>query len=184
MRTHEPHTWIHAVITLRGWWLPGDARGFRNREHRIHSSGNYKRRPPIGEHAGLRALNEIRSTRIEPLTVSERRAAGEAMIVKLSSLGSIALAVACAPSHAHTLFSFDGDDAAPTLGKAKQASSHAVARRGGRMWAQGAGIDRVRDREHQLAIFGYIIAHAREGAWVWTFRDPHPSLRSAQRRLR
>lgn len=39
-------------------WLPGDVRGFRNREHRIHSSGDYKHRPPVAEHEGLRRYNE------------------------------------------------------------------------------------------------------------------------------
>ena len=45
--------WRHVVFTTLGSWLPGDPRGFRTREHKVHSSGDYKKPPPNGEHAEL-----------------------------------------------------------------------------------------------------------------------------------
>lgn len=45
--------WFHIMWSTYGVWLHGDPRGFRDRFHRIHSSGDYKHPPPKGEHAGL-----------------------------------------------------------------------------------------------------------------------------------
>src|SRR3954467_14884960 len=50
--------WWHVMIGTYASWLPGDKRGFRNRGHRIHSSGDYKNPPPIDEHEGLREHNQ------------------------------------------------------------------------------------------------------------------------------
>jgi len=38
--------WRHVIINTRGTWLHGDSRGFRNRKHRIHSSGAVERSMP------------------------------------------------------------------------------------------------------------------------------------------
>ena len=50
--------WRHVTLNTKNSWLPGDERGFRNRDHRIHSTGDYKTPPPKQEHAGLRRYNE------------------------------------------------------------------------------------------------------------------------------
>ncbi len=49
--------WWHNILSTHGSWLPGNPRGFRSRNHRIHSSGDYKNPPPLGEHAGLHRLS-------------------------------------------------------------------------------------------------------------------------------
>ncbi len=36
---------VHVMFSTRGHWLPVDPRGFRNRDHRIHSSGDYTHPP-------------------------------------------------------------------------------------------------------------------------------------------
>lgn len=174
MPVGAPRIWVHGIITLRGWWLPGDARGFRNREHRIHSSGDYRNPPPPGEHAALLRYNRARSARVVPLSPVERERAGTALVKKLRSTGSEVLVVACGRTHTHLLFSLVSDDALLDLGSAKQASAHAVGREEGRLWGRGGGVDRVRDRAHQVAVFRYIERHRSEGAWVWTFRDGAP----------
>jgi hypothetical protein len=46
--------WRHVIINTRCSWLHGDPRGYRDRDHRTHSSGNYKRPPPAEENEGLR----------------------------------------------------------------------------------------------------------------------------------
>src|SRR5262249_17500638 len=48
----EGKLWRHVIISTLNSWLPGDPRGFRAVNHKIHSSGDYKN-PPPGEHAGL-----------------------------------------------------------------------------------------------------------------------------------
>jgi hypothetical protein len=50
--------WWHVQIGTYCAWLPGDKRGFRNRDHRIDSTGDYRDPPPPDEHAGLREYNE------------------------------------------------------------------------------------------------------------------------------
>ncbi len=44
---------IHAICTYHGQWMPGDERGWPSRGHRLHSSGDYRSRPPLEEHVGL-----------------------------------------------------------------------------------------------------------------------------------
>jgi hypothetical protein len=45
--------WRHVIVNTRCSWLHGDLRGFRNRKHRIHSSGDYRNPPPPEEHRVL-----------------------------------------------------------------------------------------------------------------------------------
>lgn len=161
--------WVHAIATLRGWWLPGDARGFRSRAHRIHSSGDYKSPPPKDEHRGLREYNEPRSHRIRPLSRVERAIVVHAIAEKLVASKCQVLVIACDATHAHALFRADGIDASIPFGRAKQLSTFRVKRREGRMWGQHAGIDRIKDRAHQLAVFNYIAKHEAKGAVVWRF---------------
>jgi hypothetical protein len=51
--------WRHCVIGTHNSWLPGDPRGFRAIDHKIHSSGDYKNPPPEGEHSGLHRVLAI-----------------------------------------------------------------------------------------------------------------------------
>ena len=52
----SPYTmpWFHIMLGSRCSWLHGDARGFRDRKHRLHSTGDYKNPPPSKEHADVR----------------------------------------------------------------------------------------------------------------------------------
>jgi len=170
MRAHNsPGAWAHAIATLRGWWLPGDRRGFHSRDHRIHSSGVYGQPPPPEEHAGLREWAKTVATRVPALTSEERRRAGEAVVDALRRRGRRPLVVACAATHLHALFDAGEESATEIFGRAKQLAARRVGRNAGRLWGQGAGIDRIRTRAHQLRAFRYILAHARDGAWAWRF---------------
>lgn len=53
--------WRHVVISTRSSWLPGSPRGWRSRNHKRHSSGDYKKPPPPDEHEGLREYVEKRA---------------------------------------------------------------------------------------------------------------------------
>lgn len=162
--------WVHAIVTLRGWWLPGDPRGFRSRDHRIHSSGDYRNPPPKGEHTGLYALNRARSTKAPELTPAERESVAEVFIERLTPAPWSLLALACGAGHLHALFRAPGTDAARILGQCKRIASYRLERNAGRLWGRGAGIDRIASADHWRAVERYILAHRREGAVVWSAR--------------
>jgi hypothetical protein len=42
------------------------------------------------------------------------------------------------------------------------------------MWGKRGKGTRINDYKHQTNTFNYIVRHKKEGAWVWTYRDPAP----------
>jgi hypothetical protein len=66
------------------------------------------------------------------------------------------------------------------VGIAKERSAKALAAAHfvtpGRVWAKRGKIVPISDREHQVRVMNYIIEHASEGAVVWSFRMPLPTL--------
>ena len=42
------------------------------------------------------------------------------------------------------------------------------------LWAKRSHPEPITDRPHQLHTFGYILAHANEGAKIWRFDKPSP----------
>lgn len=173
------HAWWHLILSGHGTWLPGDARGFRNREHRIHSSGDYKHRPPEGEHEGLYFYNQKRAATPRSFSPEHRKLLGEAMLETIERVKQRCLAIAIGASHSHLLVECEDDYqvARQFSARLKQVSSFAVGRvLQGRVWATGGKPIRIRNREHQQQVFWYILEHAeKESAWVWRF-DPDPDL--------
>ncbi|MEM6257301.1 MAG: hypothetical protein AAGI37_03185 [Planctomycetota bacterium] len=187
----ENYCWWHLILTCRGQWLPGDPRGFRSREHRVHSSGDYKSRPPQGEHAGLHAYQQVRSN--EPVEVPQesRPVLGEAIINKCVATEAPCLVIATGRAHTHLLAAMfnDWQHVKKQVGRLKQAGSHAIREAlPGRVWGDGGKPIRVTDQAHQKNVFRYISEHAQqEGAWVWRYDGEgsaiDPGLRCAQARL-
>jgi len=159
--------WAHVVTSTRGQWLPGDRRGFRSRQHRVHSSGDYRRPPPPGEHEGLRKVAEAISTGPVFLATAHRRVVVEAIQTKLTQLGAHPRVIACDGVHCHALFNCDGD-AVRLFGRAKQAASHALREQiPGRVWGRSSHVERIKDESHYLAVIRYVLAHQDRGAIVW-----------------
>jgi hypothetical protein len=75
--------WFHVTCTARHSWLPGDPRGFRSRNHRKHSTGDHKRPPPTGEHAGLHRAVAAQAGAPVQFAVDVRSAIGRAMLDKI-----------------------------------------------------------------------------------------------------
>lgn len=174
--------WWHLILSGHGTWLPGDARGFRSREHRIHSSGDYKHRPPEGEHEGLYLHHQKRSARPRFFSPEHRKSLGEAILDTIQRVKRRCLAIAVGASHAHLLVECEDDYKVVRRLSAclKQVSSFAVREvLQGRVWATGGKPIRIHNQEHQQQVFFYILEHAqKEGAWVWRFdqEDADPDL--------
>ena len=92
--------WWHVVINSCGSWLPGDSRGFRSRDHRIHSSGDYHHRPPAGEHAGLLSYATARTGREVHFSADQRMLLGQAILRSLASADVPCIAAAVSANNA------------------------------------------------------------------------------------
>ncbi len=168
-----PSGWRHTQIWLYGHWLPGDPRGFRSRDHRIHSGGDYKHRPPQGEHANLHAhaTGQLKAHPVT-LTPAQRRIAG-ALIVQWFTMKHIPLAaVSVSGAHAHILAQLPRMEEDVTVGKVKRYVSTQASRQDAsipsRLFAGKGEPKAVATHDHFVAAYDYItVKHAREGAWIW-----------------
>ena len=88
------HLWRHVIINTRNSWLHGDERSFRSRKHRIHSSGDYKKRPPPGEHLELNLYHGGKSSPEVHIEYAERAVIGRAFVAYLREKGYKVLSVA------------------------------------------------------------------------------------------
>jgi len=165
--------WYQIVLNTHRSWLHGDSRGFRSKDHRIHSSGDYKAPPPPGEHAGLHRHEQRFGP---PVRLPQKLwpIIGETLIEKVRRQGHRLLVVSVDAMHAHLLVELPPDRKAikRIVGLWKQAASHAVRDvLPGRVWSEDCDPQPMRDRAHQLNTFHYILSHAqRTGAWVWHFK--------------
>src|SRR4051794_35542328 len=132
--------WRHCILNARCSWLHGDARGFRSREHRIHSSGDYRNPPPADEHEGLRRYHQPRSDEPVKFDFEIRAILLAAFVLKLRALGYRVIAASLGEQHLHVLvlLPWDLDEVRKILGKCKQRASHAVRKQlPGNIWSEG-----------------------------------------------
>src|SRR5689334_10386213 len=122
--------WWHVILSTHGSWLPGDPRGFRSREHRIHSSGDYKSPPPKGEHAGLHEHHRKRSKKVV-LAAEDRELVGRGLWQRVMDLDHRIRTIAVSFTHAHFLAELpdDYDEMKETVGECKRAASTGVCSR-------------------------------------------------------
>jgi REP element-mobilizing transposase RayT len=181
------HIWRHVVINTLGSWLHGDERGFRSRGHRIHSSGDYKHRPPPGEHAGLHYYHEDHSRDEIQILSPERAVIGRAIAKYLLDHGHRVLVVAVTKVHAHFLTELPGpmDEVREITGHAKRASSRAVKNvMPGSIWSAGATFKRVLGPKHSKNVHDYILFDQGPEAWTWTYLDGNLEGQYARKRPR
>ena len=172
--------WVHAMWSARGQWLPGDARGFRNHGHRVHSSGDVRNPPPDNEHAGLRTYAKSITRRVVFLPNDVRPRLVSALVEKFEMLRVPVRVIAVDGVHAHALVQLGIADAKPLVARAKQHSSFQVRDRlQGSIWAESCHPVRIEDEGHWRATVEYIHAHRERGACVW-----EPPQLAAQRDTR
>ena len=166
--------WWHATIGTHGSWLPGDPRGFRDRKHRIHSSGDHRNPPPAGEHQRLHQRSQSISNQPRIVPHHLREKLGLNVLQRLEKQNHRVLILSVAGMHVHGLIELPADyqTARTEIGKAKRVVSLAMRDdMPGRIWAGGCGLKWINDEQHHRNTFNYILKHRDEGAWLWTFRE-------------
>jgi len=173
----QNHIWWHLILSTYASWLPGDPRGFRNRDHRIHSSGDYHYPPPTGEHAGLlRYAKSISGDTIVFSTCKIKERVGRALLKQLSETNHRVLVIAVGRTHVHLLIEYPEEPIlfSKLVTKLKTKSSAAVGDvLPGRVWGRGDTRELKIDRAAQLKCFDYVRNDQEKGAWVWTFKEDY-----------
>jgi hypothetical protein len=118
--------WVAVIVSTHGTWLPGDPRGFRDHDHRIHSSGDSKRPPPSGEHAGLHRYARRHADPEVVIPPELHPPVAETFGEKLLAIGCPPRILAIGKVRGHILFSVGAADAKLIIGRAKQLASHRV----------------------------------------------------------
>ncbi len=166
-----PFRWYHITFGTHNSWLPGDARGFRSRDHDIHSTGDHRHPPPPLEHEALRMYQRDKTTPAITLDEQARTQIGLSIISHFQLLRQRLLALAVASWHVHLLARMSADSCVvkSDIGRIKRTASLAVNETlPGRVWARGCGLAPIRDEAHQRHAYHYILAHRLEKAWVWS----------------
>ena len=161
------------MLGTRCSWLPGDERGFRSRKHRIHSSGNYKRKPPVEEHQHLREYHAARSRKPVSLALVARIEIARAFILKAQSLNIRIIAFTVSERHAHALVEAPKSysELKKVIGKCKQRASYEVrAFLPGTVWSQGLKSERIRNKGHLHNTYDYLREKQEAGTVVWSHR--------------
>jgi REP element-mobilizing transposase RayT len=162
--------WVHLIFNTRGSWLPGDERGFRSREHRVHSSGDYKHRPPTGEHAGLRRWVAARARSGVRIPVGLRGVVVRSVLTTCEAMGVKAIACTCGANHVHllaklpTTWGFEASLVRALKGRSSRALTEGLP---GSVWSRGYKLVPVKDRAHQLNVYRYLTWRQERGAVVW-----------------
>ena len=170
----EPR-WFHITTHTYAAWLHGDPRGFRTRHHRGHVEGDYKNPPPVGMYRSLhqRSLELLKQPPVK-IEHDLREVVARAMVAKLQEYTAQVLVLSVSSNHVHLLAKMPaGPIPKLWLGYAKREATFQLKAVGwqGKLWAKGGKVNPVRDRQHQLNTFEYILRHRGEGAWVWDFRE-------------
>ncbi len=173
METENTH-WFHVTTHTYGAWLYGDPRGFRTRHHREHVEGDYKNPPPKGKYDDEYQRSKD-SLKQPPVILSPewRKEVGIAMRDKLLQVGAMLLRLSVSGQHVHYLAKMPTAMPKFWTGLAKKHAWFELRDRGwkGMLWAKGGKATPVKDRKHQLNVYGYIGRHVHEGAWLWSFTD-------------
>ena len=165
--------WRHVVVGTKNSWLHGDPRGFRSRDHRLHSSGDYKEPPPCGEHAGLLRYHQRNAGEPVDLGVEARIQVCRAFVLKWQSLGYRVIVCSVGERHLHAVLEGPEDygQLGKEVGKCKQKASHAVRHLlPSSIWAANGGFKPIRGRGHFRNSYTYVRTRQEAGTVVWSHR--------------
>jgi hypothetical protein len=162
------------TIATHNSWKPGDARGWRARGHKRHSSGDYRSPPPEHEHEGLRRWMQTHSGGKVVIPRELRAAVVAALLKKIQAMAIRCHAISVSATHAHLVVELPDEVAMirKFVGQWKQAASHAV-RAGlpGKVWAEGGDWEPLDSVQRLGNAFAYVTQKQGPGAAVWSFRE-------------
>jgi len=164
--------WRHIIVNTKSTWLHGDPRGFRNRDHRIHSSGDYKNPPPPTEHAGLFNWMNERAGPPEFMEDSWLPLILDAYKARLTKEGFCVVAISAGKAHAHSLTLLPDEPSTVKLivGRCKRNMCEAIKKfHTGPLWAGGGEYKRVTTLSHFVNVINYIAK--QDKSFVWADED-------------
>jgi hypothetical protein len=65
-------SWYHCTVSTYGTWLPGDERGWRERDHHEHVEGDYKKPPKPSKFAKGMHEHAKKLLRFDPYLIEEQ----------------------------------------------------------------------------------------------------------------
>jgi len=162
--------WWHSQFSTYCAWLPGDDRGFRSKDHDLHSSGDFRHPPPPEEHEGLRDYHKKRHPNPVDVPRELRLKVATKIAESLIAAGHRVLVVAVSKRHAHVVSELPIDERAynKAIGKAKSDSSRSIRKQlPGRVWQRDDRHDRLGDRAYQHNAYTYLRDKQGPTAAVW-----------------
>ena len=172
--------WYHCTVGTYGTWLPGDPRGWRERDHHEHVAGDYKDPPPPSKFAAARWQHSKDVMRFDPYLIesSDRAVVGRFLLESLSIQKIPILGLAVCRKDFHALLQFEKPRGKRILGEAKKHATFRFApildaetKKRRPIWEGDECVIPIKDRAHGLEAFHYILKHVREGGWVWSYKD-------------
>jgi hypothetical protein len=171
--------WFHCTGSMYGQWLPGDDRGWRERDHRRNVDADYKHPFPKGLFKDLKAHSQDLMKR-DPvqLEYSQRVEVCKAFYNALMERDVEVVEISIGAKHWHGLLRFVPVDRVATrdrapkviIGAAKGKCAYVAGQRGivekGGIWAHGCRTLPIEDEEHFWNAKGYIHDHVSQGAAV------------------
>jgi len=177
MSTAPWNDWYHCNGNTYGTWLRGDPRGWRARHDREHVDGDYKN-PPAQNFAPM--YRKSQRLLVKPpvyLTSEQMHVAGSAMAQRLMNTAVEVLSLSLDDHHFHLVARFPSHQPKLIIGRAKQYAARVLVCDFGLeapVWAKGCRCLPISSRAHQVRSVKYDVSHARNGAFVWTFRESAP----------
>ena len=169
------HAWWHVMWHTYGTWLPGDPRGFRDRDHRIHSSGDYKKPPPQREHEGLYDYaRRVSNSEVVLATPALRREVCDALLSTIAEFQYRVLVLTVCRVHVHTVIELpeEREPFEKAMRDLKTKSSAKVINKPqSRLWARLWKPVYITDETHRNAEMIYVRDKQGINTCTWTFRD-------------
>jgi hypothetical protein len=164
--------WWHIMWSTYRAWLPGDERGFHSKDHRVHSSGDYKKPPPTEEHEGLRSYHRGRGEESVRIPAKLRIVVAETIASAIEQHGHRILTVSVGADHVHAVAELPVNLAEyrQIIGTAKLQSSRAITQQlPGKIWARGEFHRMKRDKRALVSAYLYVRDKQGPAAAVWAF---------------
>ncbi|HEY4329385.1 MAG TPA: hypothetical protein VGN88_06595 [Phycisphaerae bacterium] len=183
MTTPAWKDWYHCYVGTYGQRLPGDPRGWRerNRHEEIPKPMNWSSQ--FTKFAKARHDHSRRIMNFEPyeFAQADRPIVGKLLLSFLQSKEVKALSLALGATHFHALLQLPNHKPKQLLGMVKRHITFEFApiidpatnqRR--QIWEANGRAKPLRDRAHGISVFKYILNHANQGAWVWSYKNQLP----------